>query len=154
MTQSRNYSRKTPLYSVMPDADARTIMEAVFRLMREVGIQFDPEPEIMRMFSDAGCDVSPEGIVKFPTDLIKRCLDSTGRSIRIWNRPATEYIELSAQHTFFSASTTSINDTGLGLALCRLAVEFLGGNIKLESDPGKGSCFTSTLPEALASDER
>jgi signal transduction histidine kinase len=41
------------------------------------------------------------------------------------------------------------SDLGLGLAFCKMAIETLGGSIWVESEPGKGSCFTFLLPDAL-----
>jgi signal transduction histidine kinase len=48
-----------------------------------------------------------------------------------------------------SGSTPGTNDeqgTGLGLILCREFIEKHGGNISVESEVGKGSCFTFILP--------
>ncbi len=36
--------------------------------------------------------------------------------------------------------------TGLGLALARRLVELHGGSLTLQSEPGKGSTFTFTIP--------
>jgi signal transduction histidine kinase len=56
----------------------------------------------------------------------------------------------------FVQSNMSINRTyggsGLGLALCKEVVALLGGSISVESDVGKGSNFTVTLPWAPIED--
>jgi PAS domain S-box-containing protein len=39
---------------------------------------------------------------------------------------------------------------GLGLSICRGLAELMGGHIGVESTPGKGSCFTLTIPLEIA----
>ena len=40
--------------------------------------------------------------------------------------------------------------TGLGLSICREIVRGHGGEIRIDSAPGKGTCVVFTLPGAMA----
>ena len=103
MTDKRTYHGKTPSYSVVLEAGMQKIMESVFKLMLEIGIKFDRHEKVMDILSGSGCDISSEGIVKFPTELVKSSLDSVAKSVKIWNRSATDFIEFSTVHSSFFA---------------------------------------------------
>jgi signal transduction histidine kinase len=49
----------------------------------------------------------------------------------------------------FAQADTSITrkygGTGLGLALTRHLAQLMGGDVSVESEPGKGACFTLTI---------
>jgi signal transduction histidine kinase len=49
---------------------------------------------------------------------------------------------------FWQANKTARAGVGLGLAIAKGIIEAHGGDIHVESEPGRGSCFTFTLPVA------
>ncbi|MDH3521714.1 MAG: trimethylamine methyltransferase family protein, partial [Myxococcales bacterium] len=85
-------SGNTPPYDPLPEAAARRIVDAALAILRETGVQFDADPELLDLFAGAGCDVSAAGLVKFDADCVRAALDSVAKSVTLWNRAGTESI--------------------------------------------------------------
>ena len=70
---------------------------------------------------DTGVGISQEFAEKFNNNLIGQPLEST-------------------------VGTNKEKGTGLGLMLCKEFASLMHGKLTLESEKGKGSCFTISLP--------
>ena len=52
-----------------------------------------------------------------------------------------------------SSTTRNYGGTGLGLAIVKQFTEMVGGIVKVETEPGKGSAFTLSYPNQMPSDQ-
>ena len=62
-------------------------------------------------------------------------------------KPENLHIIFDAFRQVDSGITRVQEGTGLGLYITKKLVEMMGGSIHVESEPGKGSTFTITLPK-------
>jgi len=92
-----------------------------------------------------------------PGGAIEIALEGDDRKLRVRVRDAGIGIAESAQSRIFErfyrvdeARSRALGGTGLGLAIVKHLVQGMGGEIGVESEPGRGSCFTFTLPRAEA----
>ncbi|MCP4400490.1 MAG: hypothetical protein GY801_24705 [bacterium] len=92
----------------MPESDVHKILDATFKLMNEIGVAFDPDPRVLDRFADAGCGITSDHTVKFKRELVEECLDTVAKSIKIWNRDATDYHEIKEGVTSFYSGMTCI----------------------------------------------
>jgi signal transduction histidine kinase len=82
---------------------------------------------------------APDGVAIAVTDTGPGISDANQRRI-------FEAFAQAARPSPANGSLTRLRGTGLGLAICRRLAVVLGGEIGLESEVGRGSTFTLTLP--------
>lgn len=98
-------------------------------------------------FTDEGEIVVRAHPLDFTTDTVRVALSVTDTGIGI---PAGRLEVIFQSFTQADASTTrKYGGTGLGLAICKKLCELMGGTIRVESKPRKGSTFSVELPLGL-----
>jgi len=148
----------------------KKLLEASLAMFREKGVKHD-----IRMCSDISEDVEylsadERKIKQVVFNLLSNALKFTpdSGSVRVCARKVAEeagnFVEISVEDTGIGISeedkkklfqpfqqleavlTKKSAGTGLGLNLCKKIVELHNGRIWVESEPGKGSRFTFTIP--------
>jgi two-component system, OmpR family, sensor histidine kinase VicK len=111
-------------------ADAQRILQALNELISNA-IKFSPPETVVRL------DAHSSG----PNE-VTFCVEDQGRGIA--KEKLGRIFERFQQGD--ASDTRDLGGTGLGLALCRTIVEQHDGRIWVETEPGKGSRFSFTLP--------
>ena len=98
----------TAPYEPLSQGVALRLIEDALTLMRDCGVAFDPETPEVALLRQASCDVAPDGVVRFPPQLVRSALASTARSAKLWDRSGRRCIELDDRHTWFMPGMTCI----------------------------------------------
>lgn len=98
----------TAPYDPLAEEDARRLIDTAIEVMRDVGVGFEPDPKVMSLFAQANCEISNEGTVRFPPDLVWRSIESVAKGVKLWNRSGSEFIEIDNRHTWFVPGMTAI----------------------------------------------
>ncbi len=110
-------------------------------------VKFTSQGEIVIVVERAADSVSP---MTYDKVCLKFSVRDTGIGI-----PSKQLPELFTAFTQADGSTTrEYGGTGLGLTICKRLVELMGGEISVESDPGKGSVFYFTAKFSRQSADR
>ena len=109
MAELRTFHGNAAPHDVLGESDIEKVLDATFQLLGEVGVKFAPKSRAMDPFSDAGCSISADGIVRFPRDLVQAAIVSVGRSVKLWDRPGVDYVKFSDEHTILMAGVTCLN---------------------------------------------
>ncbi len=160
ITDLLDYARPRPRESV--PTDVNRLIEQVISAARvqlannHIGLEFQPAPELPLLVVDP--DEMQKVILNLLLNAIQAVHDHGHILVRTGYDPQERAIRISVTDTgegippenldkiFRPFFTTKKRGTGLGLATCQRIVTGYGGTITVQSEVGKGSTFTVTLP--------
>jgi len=92
---------------------------------------------------------NPNGEIKIDACELKKFVEVSVKDngIGISDENQRKLFKIDSFHS--TPGTHDEKGTGLGLLLCKEFIELHGGNIRIESQPGKGSLFAFTLPHYI-----
>ena len=96
---------------------------------------------------------TPEGEISVSIEVADDTPEPGGAMLTLTVRDTGVGFDAEAGETLFqrfsqadSTITRRFGGTGLGLSICRSLVEIMSGEIRVQSQPGEGSCFTVSVP--------
>lgn len=110
----------------------------------EVRVDIGRVTQVLTNFLNNACKFTSEGYIKLGYIYVE-----DRNEVHIYVEDSGKGIPEEAQKIIFSRfykHDEFTQGTGLGLSICKVIIKKLGGQIKLQSEEGKGSRFTIVLP--------
>lgn len=104
----------TAPYEPLSAALVQELIDGALALMRDSGVAFETGSEAIGLLRGAGCEVSADGVVRFPSGLVRDALSTAAKSAKLWDRMGERFIELDCRHTWFMPGMTCIKVFDLG----------------------------------------
>ncbi|MCW5592701.1 MAG: HAMP domain-containing histidine kinase, partial [Burkholderiales bacterium] len=152
----------------LSEFDATQALEAAMALVREraarqgIRLALEPAPDLgairaderrlkqilLNLLSNAVKFTPPGGCVTIRARRASGALEVSVSDTGVGIAPEDHQAIFEEFRQVGGDATRKAEGTGLGLALTRRLVALHGGTIRVESEPGRGSTFTFTIPEA------
>jgi trimethylamine--corrinoid protein Co-methyltransferase len=94
---------------ILSGVDADRIINETFDFLENTGVRFDKDEKVFRLLSQAGCEITEDDKVKFPTALVRETLKYVPKSFQWWNRAGTEFIEYGGGRSIFISDSKAPN---------------------------------------------
>lgn len=107
---------------------------------------------LINLFSNSVKYNKPNGKIHMSMKTLERTEDTITCEFKIRDTGvgmSQEFVEKKLFHPFVQADTSSRSNytgTGLGMSIVKQLIDKMGGTISVESELGKGSCFTVVIP--------
>src|SRR5262245_3243953 len=137
-------------------------LEVLFRTEPGVPLHLNGDPlrlgQVLINLASNAVKFTKDGEIVISTRLVEKSEDQAALEFAVHDSGIGMTAEQVAKlfQPFTQADTTTtrkFGGTGLGLSISKRLVEMMGGRIRVESEPGKGSTFTFTATFGLARQE-
>ena len=93
-------------FSMLSEKQLNDLHNGILEVLANTGVVFQHE-KALDVLAGAGCTIENGGLVKFPTDIVEKAIESTPASVLVYDRESTLRMTLAGRNVYFGAGLTS-----------------------------------------------
>jgi trimethylamine---corrinoid protein Co-methyltransferase len=94
----------TPKLIFLSESDKERIFETALQVIEEIGMAV-LHPDALTLLKEAGCTADDDGIVKIPSSMVKRAIESAPGNIAIYDRDGNLAMDLGGRRAYFGTGS-------------------------------------------------